>query len=162
MYKLLKNCTAVCTLSERGHGGKKSTFNKSVDITVAARKNSRGSVQAFFISGVERFIADIKKHISAFGFGGYWIWQRVHYFITFVIFCRKRQYCIVQKFTTKVCPQATKLHTYPIIFRPLHQQISIIKKMKKWFITSKFFIALVGWSFISHLLVGIGANSPPS
>ena len=85
MCKLFKNCTAVCTLSERGHGGKKSTFNKSVDITVAARRKlwfsefentkiHRGSVQAFFISGVERFIADIKKHISAFGFGGYWIW----------------------------------------------------------------------------------------
>ena len=80
MYKLIKNCTAVCILSERGHGGKKSTFNKSVDITVAARRKlwfsefestkiHRGSVQAFFISGVERFIADIKKHISAFGFG---------------------------------------------------------------------------------------------
>ena len=38
MYKLFKNWTAVCTLSERGHGGKKSTFNKSVDITVAARR----------------------------------------------------------------------------------------------------------------------------
>ena len=86
----------MCTLSERGHGGKKSTFNKSVDITVAARRKlwfsefESTKIQEEVckpFSGVERFIADIKK--AHFNIRFWWILDLVagklfHYFCYFL------------------------------------------------------------------------------